>query len=85
MAWSNKGSALTMLGAFVEAVACFDKAIDVDPMDPKTWYSKALSEEKLDRLHDAAKSYRMFIDLAPVQYARQIAHAQQRLRELEGG
>ena len=57
----------------------------IDPADAHTWYNKALSEESLGRSRDEIASYRKFLELAPPQFAQQIAQARQRLRVLELG
>jgi len=57
------------------------------PQDEMPWYYKALALEKIGCFADALRCYRVFIELAeiaPRQDAQQIAHVQQRLRELEG-
>jgi tetratricopeptide (TPR) repeat protein len=82
-AWYNKGFALDDLGRREEAINCYDQALAIDPRYAEAWYNKALSEDALGRGRDAALSYRKFIELAPAQYSQQIAHAWQRLVELE--
>jgi len=86
VAWDNKGRAFFHLDRCEEAIICFSKAIGIDAREARTWYNKALSEDRLGQLRNAAKSYRMFIDLASRYHAQEeIANAQQRLRELERG
>jgi tetratricopeptide (TPR) repeat protein/tRNA A-37 threonylcarbamoyl transferase component Bud32 len=81
-AWYDKGSSLAAVGRREEAISCFDQALAIDPRDAVAWYNKALAEDPLGRRREAALSYRRFIELAPPQYAQQIAHARQRLVEL---
>ena len=71
------------LGHFVEAIECFDRVLEIAPQDAGALYNKGYAQEKLGRKLEAAVSYRKFLEVAPVQYARQIAIAFQRLRELE--
>ena len=82
-AWNNKGIALKSLGRREEAIGCYDQALAIDSRYAWAWYNKALSGEVLGRRREAALSYRKFIELARPQYAQHIAHARQRLVELE--
>jgi len=83
VAWNNKGLTLAALGRRKEAINCYDRALAIDPRYAMAWYNKALSEDALGRKREAALGYREFIELAPPQCARQIAHARQRLVDLE--
>ena len=83
VAWNNKGLALAALDRREEAIGCYEQALAIRPRYALAWYSKALSKDALGRRREAALSYREFIELAPPQYARRIAHARQRLAELE--
>jgi tetratricopeptide (TPR) repeat protein len=83
LAWGNKGIALTGLGRREEAISCYDQALAIDPRNTEAWYNKALVEDALGRRREAMMSYRKFIELAPPRYAQQVAHARQRLVELE--
>jgi tetratricopeptide (TPR) repeat protein len=83
-AWTNKGDSLQSLGRYEEAILCCDKALEYDPRLAAAWFNKAFSEDKLGRGQDAARSYRQFLALVPPKYAKEIEHARQRLRELEG-
>lgn len=84
-AWQNKGVSLLKLDHYDEGIQCFEKAIVLNPKNAEVWFYKALIEEALARNQDAVHSYKQFLALAPGQYnASQIAHARQRLRELEG-
>jgi tetratricopeptide (TPR) repeat protein len=81
-AWYNKGGSLAALGRFEEGIGCFDQALALDPRDAGAWFHKARLEDALGRRREAALSYRKFMELAPPQYAQQIARARQRLAEL---
>jgi tetratricopeptide (TPR) repeat protein len=81
--WNNKGACLGSLGRYQEAIVCFDKNLEINPRDAVVWFNKALAEDKIGNFRDAARSYRKFIELAPPQFADQIAHARQRLKELQ--
>jgi len=82
-AWTNKGSSLASLGRYQEAIDCYNKAIEFELRNAEAWFNKAFIEDKIGNWRDAAKSYRSFIDCAPSQFAQKIAHARQRLTELE--
>ncbi|MDP3111943.1 MAG: protein kinase [Thermodesulfovibrionales bacterium] len=85
-AWElvNKGASLDCLGKPQEAIACYDKALEINPKYAEAWNNKALTEDILERKQDAVSSYKRFIELAPTQYAKQIEYARKRVRELEG-
>ena len=38
--WYAKGTALANLGKYEQAIECFDKAIKINPNEPKIWYAK---------------------------------------------
>ena len=84
-AWHNKGIALAALGRHEEAIRCYDQALAIDPRDPRAWFIKAVSEDTLGHGREAVLSYRKFIDHAPGQDVQFVAHARQRLLELELG
>ena len=83
IAWYNKGNSLQSLGRYDEATDCYDKALVIDSRKAAAWNNKAVAEEKLGRTKEALKSYNKFIEYAPAQYAKQIARARQRIKELE--
>jgi len=39
-AWTSKGAALILLGRYDEAIACLDKALQIDPADPVAWLNR---------------------------------------------
>jgi tetratricopeptide (TPR) repeat protein/pSer/pThr/pTyr-binding forkhead associated (FHA) protein len=86
--WHNKGGALYGLRRWEDAIACYDKALSLDPQYANAWYSRALAEEATGKLSAAVRSYRRFTESPPPKYpwagyANQIAHARQRLNELD--
>ena len=82
-AWFNKGNTLHALGRNDKEIGCYDKALEIDPRYTNAWNNKALAEDATGKYSAAVRSYRRFIDLAPSEYAKQIAYARQRLKELE--
>ena len=84
IAWNSKGAILLALGRHDETIQCCDKAIELNPELTNIWFLKASTEDALARKKDAVHSYKQFLSLATAQDANQIAHARQRLKELEG-
>lgn len=37
---SLKGTSLSSLEKYAEAIRCFDKALEIDPNDTNSWYKK---------------------------------------------
>jgi len=83
-AWSDKGLSFDRLGRYQEAIRCYDKVLEIDPHLVVVWFNKALAEDELGQRREAAHSLQQFLTLAPAEYAEQIEHARQRLRELGG-
>ena len=81
-AWSNKADTLNVVRLHEDAIGCCDKALAIDPRDAALWYNKALAEDGLKRWREAMSSYQKFVELAPPQFAQQIAYARQRIHEL---
>lgn len=40
--WSNKGMSLRVLGKHQEALACYDRALDIDPRNAVVWINKVI-------------------------------------------
>jgi tetratricopeptide (TPR) repeat protein len=51
--WKNKGVSLDELGRHEEAIACYDKALEIDPGDVNTWSNKGTALGALGRHQDA--------------------------------
>ena len=54
--WRERGVGLTMLGRGEEALACFDRAIQLEPGEPKGYDHKAVTLARLGRLDDAVRT-----------------------------
>jgi serine/threonine protein kinase len=63
--WHNKGISLVRLGKPQEAIACFDKAIEINPVYAKTWVSKADAFNRLGKLQEAIACYDKAIEIDP--------------------
>lgn len=82
-AWNNKGGTLVSLQRYRDAIVCYDAALALEPRDPERWFNKAYAEDQIGSAVAAAKSYGRFLELAPTQYAEQIAYARRRIKELQ--
>jgi tetratricopeptide (TPR) repeat protein len=61
----NKGSALSHLGKYEEAIKCFDKVIELYPKIPDVWYNKCTSLLYLGKHEEAIKCFDKVIELKP--------------------
>ena len=52
-AWTNKGAALLDLGRYEEALACFDKALAVNPKLGEAWCNKGSVLSRLGKCEEA--------------------------------
>ncbi len=80
---NNKGAALSALGRQEAALACFDRALEIDPKDPAAWYNKGNVLSALGLKREAAEAYRRFIACAPASYEQRIQRATELIAELE--
>jgi len=53
--WSDKGASLTASGRHKEAIACYDKALKINPELAIPWHNKAKSLAALGRADEATK------------------------------
>ncbi len=53
MAWNNKGNTLARLGHFDEALACYERALEIDPDYRGAWVNKGYVLTKLGRYDEA--------------------------------
>ena len=84
IALSLKGYNLACLGQHEESIRYCDKTLEITPRDVRTLITKSFSLDKIGRKQEAVQSYKIFLALAPTEYAEQIKVARQRIRELEG-
>lgn len=49
--WFNEGVVFDKMGRFDDALACFDRALQIDPNDAFAWGKKGISLARLGR-HD---------------------------------
>jgi tetratricopeptide (TPR) repeat protein len=43
--WNTKGNALYKMGKYDEAIECYDRAIEAEPLFVRAWYNKKLAIE----------------------------------------
>ena len=60
----SEGIAFGKRGKWQEALACYDKALELTPENPKAWLNKGQSLRKLGRLPEAVKSCEQFVKYA---------------------
>lgn len=63
--WCNKGVSLGRLGKRQEAIVCYDKAIEINPVYANAWVSKADALNRLDKLQEAIVCYDKAIEINP--------------------
>ena len=62
---NEKGVELSELERYEEAIACYDKAISLDPELSDAWYNKGLALDCLERHKEAIACYSEAISLDP--------------------
>ncbi len=63
--WNNKGASLAELGRHQDALACYDRAIEINPRYASAWYNKGAALGDLGRHQDALACYDRAIDINP--------------------
>ena len=70
----SEGIALGKRGKWQEALACYDKALELTPLNPKAWLNKGQALRKLGRLSEAVEPFQQFVKYAnPVKDAEIVA------------
>ena len=66
-AWElvNKGVSLSNLGKCQEAIACYDRALEINPGDAETWYNKGNVFKKLGKPQDEMACYDKALEINP--------------------
>ncbi|WP_414588282.1 CHAT domain-containing protein, partial [Scytonema sp. PCC 10023] len=64
-AWNNRGVALGNLGRHEEAIASYDKAIEIKPDYDSAWNNRGVALGNLGRYEDAVASYNKAIEIKP--------------------
>jgi tetratricopeptide (TPR) repeat protein len=66
-----------------EALACFTRALELDPRFSLARFNKGAAEDVLGRVNEAVHSFETFLSSAPQHLRAQIQHAQKRLPVLK--
>jgi len=64
-AYNNKGLEVNLLGRYTEAVTCFERAIEVDPLSAEPWLNMGITLRKLHCYHRSIKCYEKAVDIDP--------------------
>jgi len=51
--WARKGMELPLLARYKEAVACFDRGLEIHPRDSDLWHNKGAALAALGRTREA--------------------------------
>jgi tetratricopeptide (TPR) repeat protein len=63
--WNNKGIALAALGRPQEALACYERGLEMDPHQSGLWNNKGQALERLDRYEEALACYNRAVEITP--------------------
>ena len=63
--WNNKGASLDSLGRHQEGIACYDKALEIDPRHAYAWNNKGLSLNSLGRYDEAVDCCNKSLEIEP--------------------
>ena len=62
--WENKARCLDEQEQYLQAIDCYNRAIQVDPENSDLWYNKSISCMKLGQLEEAEICAKTALDLA---------------------
>lgn len=82
-AYSNRGNAYRIIGNYERSIPDLTKAIELEPKYAGAYFNKALTCDKAKKNKEAIKSYKKFLDLTSKNDKKQIAHAKERIKELQ--
>ena len=63
--WIEKGYVLNDQGKYLEAIECFNKALEIDPEYAEAWNNKGISLRKLGRYEEAIECYDKALEINP--------------------
>ncbi|AEF95692.1 tetratricopeptide repeat protein [Methanotorris igneus] len=63
--WYNKGWDLQDSGKYLEAIECYDKALEIEPDFVEAWNNKGLALYELGRYSEAIKCYDKALEIDP--------------------
>jgi tetratricopeptide (TPR) repeat protein len=65
--WCEEGNSLASRGQYSEALACLEKALQIDPKHALAWFNMGLTLMNLGEKDKAVKAFTTFIKYAPPQ------------------
>ena len=65
LAWYNKGMAFGKQGKDEEAIHCFDRALELDPLRPDAWYNRGVAFGKQGKHEEATHCFDKALELDP--------------------
>jgi tetratricopeptide (TPR) repeat protein len=74
-AWYQKGTTLQRLGRNEEALDCYEKALELNPMNMYIWFSKALLLASMGKVGDAIQALDGALGVQDVPEVRKIRDA----------
>jgi tetratricopeptide (TPR) repeat protein len=91
--WNYKGLSFLELDRPGDALCCYEQACKLNSNDSTSWYNRAITEQRLGKMQDAANSYDKFLAVAEKSYTglkaeekkemeANIEYARRRLKEL---
>lgn len=63
--WSNKGASLSQLAHPEEAIACHDRALEINPRDAEAWTNRGTALDSLGRTEEAIGSFHRALEIKP--------------------
>ncbi|HBR21504.1 MAG TPA: hypothetical protein DD713_02890 [Nitrospiraceae bacterium] len=63
--WSNKGVSLRSLGKHQEAIACYEKAIEINPREAWAWSNKGVALGGIGKYQEAIDCYDRALEINP--------------------
>jgi len=63
--WFDRGFELWDLGRYEEAIASYDKALQINPDDDASWYFRGIALGELGRYEEAIASYDQYLQIKP--------------------
>ncbi|NER28297.1 MAG: tetratricopeptide repeat protein, partial [Symploca sp. SIO1C4] len=63
--WREQGDRLRSLSRYEEAIACYQKALEIQPDDSYAWYWQGNLLSDLERYEQAIASYEKVLEIKP--------------------
>lgn len=65
LVWTNTGIAYCDLSEYKKAVYCFERALELDSLNPDVWYNKGIAHSYLGNYKEAIGSYTKVLEIDP--------------------